>query len=73
MAFPDDGDHIVPGMLAPLVVRDGIGRHVEPNVWVVHAILVGAHLELEHVRPVVVAGGVEALPLLRSRDGSSSA
>ncbi len=38
MAFPDDGDHVVPGMLAPLVVRDGIGRHVEPNVWVVHTI-----------------------------------
>jgi hypothetical protein len=38
MAFPDDGDHVVPGMLAPLVVRDGVGRHVEPNVWVVHAI-----------------------------------
>ena len=36
MALPDDGDHVVPGMLAPLVVRDGIGRHVEPNVWVVH-------------------------------------
>jgi GNAT superfamily N-acetyltransferase len=38
VALPDDGDHVVPGMLAPLVVRDGIGRHVEPNVWVVHAI-----------------------------------
>ena len=38
MALPDDGDHVVPGMLAPLVVRDGIGRHVEPNVWVVHRI-----------------------------------
>jgi len=38
MALPDDGDHVVPGMLAPLVVRNGIGRHVEPNVWVVHKI-----------------------------------
>jgi GNAT superfamily N-acetyltransferase len=37
MAFPDDGDHIVPGMLAPLRVRDGVGRHVEPNVWLRHA------------------------------------
>ncbi len=36
MAIPDDGDHVVPGMLGPLVVRDGVGRHVEPNVWVVH-------------------------------------
>ena len=30
--LPADGDHVVPGMLAPLVVADGIGRHVEPNV-----------------------------------------
>ncbi len=34
--FPDDGDHIVPGMLAPLHVRAGVGRHVEPNVWLRH-------------------------------------
>jgi hypothetical protein len=26
----------VPGMLAPLVVRDGTGVHVEPNVWLRH-------------------------------------
>jgi GNAT superfamily N-acetyltransferase len=37
MRFPGDGDHVVPGMLAPLVVRDGLGRHVEPNVWLRHA------------------------------------
>jgi ribosomal protein S18 acetylase RimI-like enzyme len=36
MAFPADGDYVAPGMLAPLVVRSGIGRHVEPNVWVCH-------------------------------------
>ena len=36
MAFPEDGDYVVPGMLDPLRVRDGRGRHVEPNVWVVH-------------------------------------
>jgi hypothetical protein len=24
-------------MLAPLIVRDGIGRHLEPNVWLTHA------------------------------------
>ena len=36
MAFPEDGDYIVPDMLDPLRVRDGLGRHVEPNVWVVH-------------------------------------
>jgi GNAT superfamily N-acetyltransferase len=34
--FPDDGEYVFPGGLAPLVVRDGIGVHVEPNVWVLH-------------------------------------
>jgi hypothetical protein len=38
MQFPGDGDHIVPGMLAPLHVRDGVGRHVEPNVWLRHSV-----------------------------------
>jgi hypothetical protein len=37
MSFPSDGDYVVPGMLAPLVVRGGVGRHVEPNVWLRHA------------------------------------
>ncbi len=36
MHFPDDGDYVVPEMLAPLYVRDGVGRHVEPNVWLRH-------------------------------------
>ena len=36
MRFPDDGDYVVPEMLAPLYVRDGRGRHVEPNVWLRH-------------------------------------
>jgi GNAT superfamily N-acetyltransferase len=36
MQFPGDGDYIVPEMLAPLYVRDGRGRHVEPNVWLRH-------------------------------------
>ncbi len=36
MRFPGDGTYIVPGMLAPLEVRDGIGVHVEPNVWLRH-------------------------------------
>ncbi len=36
MQFPEDGEYIFPGGLAPLVVRDGIGVHVEPNVWIVH-------------------------------------
>jgi hypothetical protein len=36
MPFPDDGAYVVPGMLAPLVVQDGVGLHVEPNVWLRH-------------------------------------
>jgi GNAT superfamily N-acetyltransferase len=36
MQFPSEGDYVVPEMLAPLYVRDGRGRHVEPNVWLRH-------------------------------------
>jgi GNAT superfamily N-acetyltransferase len=36
MRFPEDGEYVVPEMLAPLVVRDGVGRHAEPNVWLRH-------------------------------------
>jgi GNAT superfamily N-acetyltransferase len=38
MRFPEDGTYVVPGMLAPLAVRDGVGTHVEPNVWVRHSL-----------------------------------
>jgi GNAT superfamily N-acetyltransferase len=38
LALPDDGTYVVAGMLGPLEVRNGIGRHVEPNVWVRHAV-----------------------------------
>jgi GNAT superfamily N-acetyltransferase len=38
MRFPEDGTHIVPEMLAPLEVRDGVGVHVEPNVWLRHSV-----------------------------------
>jgi len=38
MQFPEDGVYIVPGMLAPLEVREGVGTHVEPNVWMRHAV-----------------------------------
>jgi GNAT superfamily N-acetyltransferase len=38
MQFPEDGVYIVPGMLAPLDVRDGVGTHVEPNVWMRHSV-----------------------------------
>ena len=34
--MPEDGDYLIPGALAPVEVRDGVGRHIEPNVWVVH-------------------------------------
>jgi GNAT superfamily N-acetyltransferase len=37
MELPSDGDYVVPGMLAPLVVRDGAGRHAEPNIWIEHS------------------------------------
>ena len=37
LAFPEDGDYVFPGALAPLFVRSGTGRHVEPNVWLTHA------------------------------------
>jgi GNAT superfamily N-acetyltransferase len=36
MLFPADGEYVFPGGLATLVVRDGIGRHVEPNIWLAH-------------------------------------
>lgn len=36
MRFPADGEYVFPGALATLVVADGIGAHVEPNVWLRH-------------------------------------
>ena len=38
MRFPEDGEYVFPGCLAPLVVRDGVGTHVEPNVWMKHPV-----------------------------------
>jgi GNAT superfamily N-acetyltransferase len=38
MLFPDDGTYVVPQMLAPLHVSTGVGRHVEPNVWMRHGL-----------------------------------
>jgi GNAT superfamily N-acetyltransferase len=38
MAYPADGEYVFPGGLATLVVEDGIGTHVEPNVWVLHRV-----------------------------------
>jgi hypothetical protein len=36
MVFPQDGDYVVPGALVPVSFRDGVGRYVEPNVWMRH-------------------------------------
>ena len=36
MAFPEDGTYVFPGGLAPVEFVDGVGTHVEPNVWVHH-------------------------------------
>jgi hypothetical protein len=38
MRFPSDGEYVFPGALATLVVEEGIGTHVEPNVWIRHAV-----------------------------------
>jgi GNAT superfamily N-acetyltransferase len=38
MRFPEDGTYVFGGALAPLEVREGFGRHVEPNVWVRHRV-----------------------------------
>jgi GNAT superfamily N-acetyltransferase len=38
LAMPEDGDYLIPGGLAPVEVRAGMGRHLEPNVWVVHGL-----------------------------------
>jgi len=36
LAFPQDGDYVVPGALVPVSVRDGYGSYREPCVWVDH-------------------------------------
>jgi len=36
MPFPDDGDYVFPGGLAPLTANEGVGHYWEPNVWVLH-------------------------------------
>ena len=38
MRFPADGEYVFPGALATLVVADGIGTHLEPNVWLEHRV-----------------------------------
>ena len=36
LAFPDDGDYVVPGALVPVRFAGGHGVYVEPNVWMRH-------------------------------------
>jgi hypothetical protein len=38
MSFPEDGDYVVPGGLVPVRFEDGVGRYVEPNVWMRHEV-----------------------------------
>lgn len=38
MSFPDEGEYVFPGGLATLVVENGVGTHVEPNVWMLHRV-----------------------------------
>lgn len=38
MRLPADGTYVVPELLAPLEVRDGVGVHLEPNVWLRHSL-----------------------------------
>ena len=40
MAFPDDGEYVVPGALGPVEFADGRGVYVEPNVWMRHRVRV---------------------------------
>ena len=37
MLFPQDGNYVVPGALVPVRFEGGVGRYVEPNVWMRHA------------------------------------
>jgi hypothetical protein len=37
LEFPADGDYVVPGALVPVRFRGGVGRYVEPNLWMRHA------------------------------------
>jgi hypothetical protein len=36
MAFPDDGEYVFPGGLAPLTVTGEVGAYWEPNIWMQH-------------------------------------
>jgi hypothetical protein len=34
--FPEDGEYVFPGGLAPLTVRGGRAEYWEPNIWMLH-------------------------------------
>ena len=36
MAFPGEGDYVIPYGLVPVCVRGEVGEYVEPGVWVLH-------------------------------------
>jgi hypothetical protein len=38
LAFPGDGEYVVPGGLVPVYFEGGTGRYVEPNLWMRHAV-----------------------------------
>ena len=38
MAFPEDGECVVPGALDTVLFEGGVGTHVEPNVWIQHRV-----------------------------------
>lgn len=38
MRFPEDGEYVFPGGLAPLTVSAGMGHYWEPNVWMLHPV-----------------------------------
>ena len=38
MLYPEDGEYVFSEALATLVVENGIGTHVEPNVWLRHTV-----------------------------------
>jgi GNAT superfamily N-acetyltransferase len=38
LPFPADGTYVFPGCLAPVIFVNGVGTHVEPNVWVLHRV-----------------------------------
>jgi GNAT superfamily N-acetyltransferase len=40
LPFPADGEYVFHGGLATLVVENGVGTHVEPNIWVLHRVRV---------------------------------